>query len=172
VGGTPAYKLVRKDIQFELKPVEVEVHSLELRRLDGNTAEILVRCSAGTYIRSIAHDLGEVLGCGALLSDLRRVQIGEFRVEDAMTIQELEELGRVGEISKAVVNGGMLLPHVPAEHYGHEVIVQIRHGSDFHASPFVIPPGTPLIKALDCSGELVAIAEMTIPNVYHPKIVL
>jgi tRNA pseudouridine55 synthase len=66
----------------------------------------------------------------------------------------------------------MLLPHLPAEHYGDEVILQIRNGRDFHASPFVIPPGTPLIKALDSSGELLAIAEMTIPNVYHPKIVL
>ncbi len=87
VGGTPAYKLVRKDIPFELKPVEVEVHSLELRRFEKGVAEILVRCSAGTYIRSIAHDLGQALGCGALLSELRRVQIGEFRVEDAMTLE-------------------------------------------------------------------------------------
>ena len=65
-------------------------------------AEILVRCSAGTYIRSIAHDLGQALGCGALLSELRRVQISEFRVEDAMTIEQLEELGSVRELSKAV----------------------------------------------------------------------
>jgi tRNA pseudouridine55 synthase len=172
VGGTPAYKLVRKEIQFELKPVEVEVHSLELRRFEGDVAEILVRCSAGTYIRSIAHDVGQVLGCGALLSDLRRVQISEFRVEEAMTVEQLEELGRTGQLSRAVVKAGMLLPHLPAEHYGDEVILQIRNGRDFHASPFVIPPGTPLIKALDSSGELVAIAEMTIPNVYHPKIVL
>src|SRR5690242_10494667 len=58
VGGIPAYKLARRDIEFELKPVQVHVHSLELRRFEGVVAEILVRCSAGTYIRSIAHNLG------------------------------------------------------------------------------------------------------------------
>ncbi|MFL6448577.1 MAG: tRNA pseudouridine(55) synthase TruB [Bryobacteraceae bacterium] len=172
IGGTPAYKLVRKDIQFELKPVQVEVHSLELRSFENNVAEILVRCSAGTYIRSIAHYLGQSLGCGAILSALRRLQISEFRVQDAMSVEVLEDLARTGELPKAVVKGGMLLPHLPSEHFGDEVIVQMRNGRDFHASPFVIPPGTPLIKALDCSGELVAIAEMTIPNLYHPKIVL
>src|SRR3954447_21586029 len=57
VKGTPAYKLVRREIEFELKPVEVRVHLLELRHFEGKTAEILVRCSGGTYIRSIAHDL-------------------------------------------------------------------------------------------------------------------
>jgi tRNA pseudouridine55 synthase len=172
VKGTPAYKLFRRDIEFELKPVEVEVHSLELRRFANGEAEILVRCSAGTYIRSIAHDLGQALGCGALLSQLRRVQISEFRVEDAMSIEQIEELGTSGLLSRAVIKGSMLLPGLPSEHHPDEVIQQIRQGRDFHASPFVIPRGTPLIKALDRSGELVAIGEMTIPGVYHPKIVL
>jgi tRNA pseudouridine55 synthase len=172
VRGTPAYKLVRQEIEFELKPVEVQVHSLELRRFEGEMAEILVRCSAGTYIRSIAHDLGQALGCGALLSELRRLQIGEYGVEDAMTLEQLEELGKAGQLSQILLKGTMLLPELPGEHYPDETIVQIRQGRDFHASPFVIPSGTPIIKALDSSGELVAIAEMTIPNVYHPKIVL
>ena len=172
VKGTPAYKLFRRDIQFELKPVEVEVHSLELRGLDSGQAEILVRCSAGTYIRSIAHDLGQALGCGGLLSQLRRVQISDFRVENAMSLEQIEALANAGQLSEAVTKGSMLLPDLPAEHYPDEVIQHVRQGRDFHASPFVIPPGTPLIKALDRSGDLVAIGEMTIPGVYHPKIVL
>lgn len=172
VHGTPAYKLARKDIQFELKPVEVEVQRLELRNVEPDCAEILVRCSAGTYIRSIAHDWGQALGCGALLSELRRVQISEFPVEDAMTLEQLEDLARTDRLSDAVQKSGLLLPHLPSEHYADEAVVQIRQGRDFHASPFVIPAGTPLIKALDSLGELVAIAEMTIPNTYHPKIVL
>ena len=172
VRGTPAYKLARKDMEFELKPVEVEVQSLELRNVEPGFAEVLVRCSAGTYIRSIAHDLGQHLGCGALLSELRRVRISNFQVEDSMTLEQLEELARVGKLSEAVQRSSFLLPDLPAEHYPDEAVVQIRQGRDFHASPFVIPPGAPLIKALDSSGELVAIAEMTIPNTYHPKIVL
>jgi tRNA pseudouridine55 synthase len=172
VRGTPAYKLARKEMPFELKPVEVEVQSLELRQLEPGSAEILVRCSAGTYIRSIAHDLGQVLGCGALLSELRRVQISEFRVEDSMTIKQLEDLAREEKLPEAVQKSSLLLPDLPSEHYPDEIVMQIRQGRDFHASPFVIPSGSPLIKALDSSGELVAIAEMTIPNTYHPKIVL
>jgi tRNA pseudouridine55 synthase len=172
VRGTPAYKLARKDVQFELKPVEVQVQSLELRQLNAGAAEILVRCSAGTYIRSIAHDLGQVLGCGALLSQLRRVQISEFRVEESKTVEQLEDLARVGRLSEAVQRPSLLLPDLPSEHYRDEIVVQIRQGREFHASPFVIPSGSPLMKALDSSGELVAIAEMTIPNTYHPKIVL
>jgi tRNA pseudouridine55 synthase len=112
------------------------------------------------------------LGCGALLSELRRLQIGDYGVEDAMTLEQLEELGKAGQLSQILLKGTMLLPELPGEHYPDETIVQIRQGRDFHASPFVIPSGTPIIKALDSSGELVAIAEMTIPNVYHPKIVL
>jgi tRNA pseudouridine55 synthase len=172
VNGTPAYKLVRREIEFELKPVEVHVHSLELRCFEGNVLEILVRCSAGTYIRSIAHDLGQALGCGALLSGLRRLQIGSYSVEDALTMDQVEELGKAGQLSEALLSGPKLLPELPAEYYSDEVVAQIRQGRDFHASPFVIPPGTPLIRALSSSSEMVAIGEMTIPNVYHPKIVL
>lgn len=172
VNGVRAYKLAREQVRFDLTPVEVNVQALELRAVQGNTAEILVRCSAGTYIRSIAHDLGKALGCGGLLSSLRRVQISDLRVEDANTMEELEELRKGNQLSEAVVQQGMLLPHLPAEHYGDDVVRQIRQGRDFHASPFVIPSGTPLIRALDFSGELVAIGEVTIPNLYHPKIVL
>ena len=77
-----------------------------------------------------------------------------------MTLEQLEELGRSGQLSKLLIQGSMLLPELPAEHYPDETMVQIRQGRDFHASPFVIPSGAPLIKALNSSGELVAIAEM------------
>jgi tRNA U55 pseudouridine synthase TruB len=113
-----------------------------------------------------------VLGCGALLSQLRRVQISEFRVEESMTVEQLEDLARVGRLSEAVQASSLLLPGLPSEYYRDEIVVQIRQGREFHASPFVIPSGSPLVKALDSSGGLVAIAEMTIPNTYHPKIVL
>ena len=78
VAGTPAYRLARKHIAVELEPVEVQVFALDLGEFDGTTARICVRCSAGTYLRGIAHDVGRELGCGAFLTALRRTVSGEF----------------------------------------------------------------------------------------------
>ena len=94
VNGVAAYKLARKRIPVDLKPVEVEVKRLEIQSLAPEMIELLVTCSAGTYIRSIAHDLGQQLGCGAVLSKLRRLQSGEFTLEQARTLEESLSLPR------------------------------------------------------------------------------
>ncbi len=78
IRGVAAYKLARRDQVVELAPVNVEIHSLELLRVSGDMVELRVHCSSGTYIRSLAHDLGQVLGCGAHLTVLRRTRSGEF----------------------------------------------------------------------------------------------
>ena len=83
IGGVPAYKLARKNLPVELKPVEVTISSIELVSLEGCEARLLVACSAGTYLRSIAHDLGMKLGCGAFLKTLCRRKSGEFTLEQA-----------------------------------------------------------------------------------------
>ena len=172
VKGVPAYKLVRQNIEFELKPVEVTIQQLELQRVELPKLQVLVRSSAGVYIRSIAHDLGKALGCGAILSSLRRLKVGDFSVDDARSIEQLESLVKENRLAEAIIPQGELLPHIPAEHFSSEVEVQIRQGRDFRSSPFVIPSGAPLIRALNRSGDLVAMAEITLPNLYHPKVVL
>jgi tRNA pseudouridine55 synthase len=83
VDGIPAYRLARRKIAVELEPVEVHVYELELLEFDGATARIRVRCSAGTYLRSIAHEVGQRLGCGAFLAALRRTSSGDFKGEQA-----------------------------------------------------------------------------------------
>ena len=98
IAGTPAYRLARKHIAVELEPVEVQVFALDLLEFDGATARICVRCSAGTYVRGIAHDVGRVLGCGAFLTALRRTASGEFTESQARTLEALEELAREGRI--------------------------------------------------------------------------
>src|SRR5579863_4641251 len=89
IGGRPAYLLARKQQPAELKPVPVEVYSLELVRVEGSQAEVRVHCSAGTYLRSIAHEAGQALGCGAFLESLRRTASGDFKIEAAHTLEEL-----------------------------------------------------------------------------------
>ncbi|HMF77804.1 MAG TPA: tRNA pseudouridine(55) synthase TruB [Bryobacteraceae bacterium] len=172
INGVAAYKLVRKQISVELPAVEIEVKRLEVTNLSVDKMEIVVTCSSGGYIRSIAHDLGQRLGCGALLSRLRRTQAGEFRIENARTLDALIDLAAAGRLPEAVTPAAAMLTHVPAEHFDARVETQIRQGRDFRTSPFVVPAGTPLVKALSYSGELIAIGQLKIPNLYHPGTVL
>jgi len=172
IKGVPAYKLARKRIPVDLRPVDVEIKRLDIQNFSGSHLEILVTCSAGTYIRSLAHDLGRILGCGAVLGALRRTEVGCYRVEQARTLDQLNELACLGRLSDAIIPAASLLPEIPAEHFDPAVEAQIRQGRDFRTSPFVVPPGAPLVKALSKSGELIAIGELRIPNIYHPGTVL
>jgi len=172
VHGTPAYRLARKNIEVALPPVKVTIHSLELVRCEGPDAEILVQCSAGTYLRSIAHDLGAALGCGAFLQALRRTASGGFTLEQARTIPALEELARQGRLAEALIPAGELLPEFPSEVVDAVTAGQIRQGRDFRVSPFRVRAGAKYVKALSAAGELIAIGEAKLPHVYHPVLVL
>jgi tRNA pseudouridine55 synthase len=172
IGGVPAYKLARRQMPVDLKPVEVEVKRLEVRGISQGKISALIQCSSGTYIRSIAHDLGQRLGCGALLSALRRVQVGEFSLDQARTMEELRELAASDRLSEVVIPPAALLRYMPAAYFDSAEEARIRSGNDFRTSPFVVPPGAPLVKALSHSGDLIAIGELKIPNLYHPGTVL
>jgi tRNA pseudouridine55 synthase len=172
VGGTPAHRLVRRNIPVELKPVEVTVHSLELLECAGSEARVVVHCSAGTYLRSIAHDLGQALGCGGYLKALVRTQSGEFTLEQARSIEELEALARENRLAEALIPARRLLPEFPAETVDQVTAGQIRQGRDFRVSPFRVRQGARYVKALAQDGELIAIGEARLPNLYHPIIVL
>jgi tRNA pseudouridine55 synthase len=172
IGGTPAYKLARKNLPVELKPVEVTVHSMELAGLEGTDAHLIVRCSAGTYLRSIAHDLGKMLGCGAFVQQLRRTASGEFTLNQARPLGELEQLAQEGRLEEVLIPTAQLLPNFPSETVDLVTAGQIRQGREFRVSPFRARPGTRYVKAVTQQGDLVAIGEMKLPNVYHPFLVL
>ncbi len=172
VAGERAYKLARNNVSFELKPVEVTISDLRLLSFEAGSVSLEVTCSSGTYIRSIAHDLGQRLGCGALLSNLRRTRVGGFSIDNSHTLDSLTMLAAEGRLAEAIIPSGTLLPHIPGQYVDAATETQIRQGRDFRTSPFVVPPGTPLVKALSYGDELVAIGELRIPNVYHPSTVL
>lgn len=172
IAGTPAYKLARRNIEVELKPVEVTVHSLELLGCEGDEARLRVHCSGGTYLRSIAHDLGRSIGCGAFLSKLRRTRSGDFLIEQAETLEQLEGRSREGTLDQVLIPASRLLPGFPAETVDAITAGQIRQGRDFRVSPFRIQRGAPFVKALDPDGALLAIGELKLPNLYHPMMVL
>ncbi|MFL6352401.1 MAG: tRNA pseudouridine(55) synthase TruB [Bryobacteraceae bacterium] len=172
VHGVAAYKLVRKQIPVDLRAVEVAVKRLEVESIEPGKIELVVTCSSGTYIRSLAHDLGQQLGCGAVLSKLRRIQSGEFTIKQARTLDEFGQLAEADQLCDAVIPPARLLPQFPAEYFDSRIEAQIRQGRDFRTSPFVVPPGAQFVKALSHSGELIAIGELIIPNFYHPATVL
>lgn len=172
IGGIPAYKLARANKPVELASVAVEVFSLELLRVEGSTAEIRVECSAGTYVRSIAHDLGVALGCGAHLQTLRRTASGEFRLAQSRTLEQLAELAAEDRFREALVPGSELLEDLPLEQVDAATAAFIRQGREFRTSPFRGLREAPLIKAVGPDGDLIAIGQIRLPNLYHPVLVL
>jgi tRNA pseudouridine55 synthase len=171
IAGVPAYKLARKNLPVILNAVEVNIRELRVLHVTSPRVSLRVTCSAGTYIRSLAHDLGQRLGCGGILTELRRTRVGCFDVQDAYSLDQLADLASEDRLSQAVIPSRSLLPQIPGQYVDVLTETQIRQGRDFRTSPFVIRPGTPRVKVLSENGELIAIGELKIPNVYHPSAV-
>jgi len=172
IAGRPAYEMARKQQPVDLKAADVEVYSLDVLRMEGCEAEVRVHCSAGTYLRSIAHEAGQALGCGAFLKSLRRTASGDFKIEAARTLEQLAALAEAGSFEEAVIPAAELLPQFPAEMVDALTAGQIRNGRDFRISPFHVRPGGRFVKAVTPEGQLVAIGEARLPHLYHPVLVL
>ena len=172
INGVPAYKLVRQQKPVVLEPVDIEVFRLEIQGIEGADLMVEMECSAGTYVRSIAHELGQLMGCGAYVQELRRTLSGEFSLDQARTLEELEALAVEGRFHEAMLQGEKLLPAFPSEAVDLLTEAQIRQGRDFRTSPFRISQDSRYVKAMSQSGELVAIGEQKLPNLYHPILVI
>lgn len=172
IAGRRAYELARKDIAVELPPSPVHVYELTVLAIAGSEVTLRAHCSGGTYMRSIAHDLGQALGCGAHLTQLRRLASGEFEIAQARTLAQLEALAAEERLIDAIVPPSQLLPKLPSVFVDDITVAQIRNGRNFSASPFRAQPGAKYVKAVTGRDELVAIGEATLPNVYHPVVVL
>lgn len=179
VGGMRAYELARQNKPFQLEPVEVEVYALELLSFDAARAHFAVECSGGTYVRSLAHDIGQRLGCGAHLDGLRRTTVAEFTLDRAVTLEALEEAVREQKVADCIIPLEALLPDCP------ELIVRgrdeksVRHGHKFElAQPERFGRGTgreqavSVLKIMNPEHRLIAIARHVSGSIYHPDLVL
>lgn len=171
IQGRPAYALARQHVPVELKPVPVTVFELTALSIEGPLLEVRVHCSAGTYLRAIAHELGQELGCGAFLEGLRRTQSGPFDIRQARTLEELAALAGSGQLEQALIPAARLLPDFPTEYVDELTEGHIRQGRDFRVSPFRQLGNARYVKAVSSSGELIAIGEARLPNVFHPVLV-
>ncbi len=103
IHGRPAHELARKNKPVKLEPIEVEVYEFRLTGIEGPVARFSVECGAGTYIRSLAHDLGKLHGSGAHLAEITRTAVGEFTLDHAVPLAELAEEAKSGKISARVI---------------------------------------------------------------------
>jgi len=123
-------------------------------------------------MRSVAHDLGRLHGSGAHLLELRRTASGEFEIAHARSIAQLESLAAEERLWDALVPAASMVPGFPSIFVDDVTAAHIRNGRNFPASPFRSQPASRHIKAVTARGELVAIGEAVLPNLYHPIVVL
>jgi tRNA pseudouridine55 synthase len=130
--GKPLYKLAHQGLEVERKPRRVHIHELTLVSLNGNELAFRVHCSKGTYIRTLAEDIGEVLGCGAHLSALRRTGVGPFSIEDAVSLDQVrvlaEEEGALEALDQFLLPVDQALAHWPAVQLTENSAYYIRQG--------------------------------------------
>lgn len=172
VAGRRAYELARKSVEVELEPVKVHVYELTLLEVRGPDVRLRAHCAGGTYLRSIAHELGQEVGCGAHLQELRRLASGEFEIAQSRSIAQLESLAAEERLLDALVPAAQMLPGFPDVFVDELTVGQIRQGRNFPASPFRMQTASRYVKAITRQGDLVAIGEAVLPNLYHPVVVL
>lgn len=189
IKGRPAYELARKKQPVELKAVEVELFEYRLMEIEGSIARFVIECSSGTYIRSLAHEMGQKLGCGAHLAEITRTAVGEFSLEQAIKLEELAEATRAGKFADCLIPLENLLPSFPRVNVLPVIEKRVRHGSKFNISVAQIqsgrvepPPGAtteldggdpkiPRLRVFSQQEKLIAIAEAVVPRTYQPIVV-
>ena len=128
VGGRKAYEMARKGEEVELEPRIIQVHHLEVLEWALPEVVVDVHCSSGTYVRSLANDLGEILGCGAYLVGLRRTKSGRFSLRDAVPLRKLQEAFRDGSWYQYLIPAAEALGDWPAVELDPDEVQDVRHG--------------------------------------------
>jgi tRNA pseudouridine55 synthase len=174
VNGQRAYQLARKSKPVDLKPVTVTVRRLDWRGREGDRVFLTVTASPGFYVRALARDLGDALGCGAHLAGLRRTASGPFSVDAAIPLSTAEAAGR--EIASKVISSADALPHLPAVSVNAPGLRRVVHGNvvgpEHLENSWVAALGqAAAVRILDDAGRLVAVARPR-GGALHPVVVL
>jgi tRNA pseudouridine55 synthase len=178
IHGVPAYKLARKHKEVVLKPVQVEIKEFEILAVEACRARFRARVASGTYMRSVAHEMGQRLVCGAHLESLRRTAVAEFKLEDAHTLKELEDAARQdaanegsnkGSIASLFLHPRTLLPDLPSVAVDEPTAARIRSGRTVNLPEL---SRARQVKVFYGQRELIAIATRVAGTLFHARIVL
>jgi tRNA pseudouridine55 synthase len=199
IAGTRSYKLAREALRADkgaLNPepsavaarpavASVTAHAIDILRYEGVLVAVHVHCTAGFYVRALAHDLGERLGVGAHLAELRRTRSGDVTLDDAVSLEELEDpmTGRATAI-RAMIPLERMLPTIPACRLTVDGVRRAIHGRDLGPADFVdsctpdadgsaAATAAGRVRLIDPDGALVGVAESSaVSGLLHPAIVL
>ena len=169
IDGVPAYKLARKGEEVELKAKEVEIKELEITGWDGACATFKSWVSSGTYLRSLAHDIGSTLGVGAHLSGLSRTAVREFVLEDSHTLEDLELAAQAGTLQDLCLHPRLVLPEFPAVMSPLGSIARLKNGGAVNLPEF---SKATTVRVFGGQRELIAIAKRVAGTLFQPKVVL
>jgi tRNA pseudouridine55 synthase len=173
IGGDRSYVHARAGKPLRSPAVTVTTHLLELLAFEPPTARLRVRCSAGFYVRSLAHDLGETLGTGAILEHLVRTEAAGFRLTDAVAFETLVRETRP-ELRRLVLSMETLLTELPAVVLSQEGLTWARQGRDLGPAQMqgLIHPAPPLARLFGPDARLVGLAEPSkTPGLLHPSVI-
>ncbi len=160
VGGRKAYEMARKGEEVELEPRKITVHHLEVLEWTPPEVVIDVHCSSGTYVRSLANDLGKKLGCGAYLVGLRRTKSGKFTLRDATPLRKLQEAFNAGNWYQFLIPAAEALGDWPSVELNPDEVEGVRHGHRVKAKE--ADTVNEKVRGISTQGELVALMELTI----------
>jgi tRNA pseudouridine55 synthase len=175
IGGVPAHKLARAGKPVEVKPARIVIHRFDLLSLDGpspteQSAHFEMQVSAGGYVRSVAHELGQMAGCGAHLATLRRTQAGAFTLAHSISLDELKSLAATpAEIELRLPHPRTLLPEMPSVTVDEQAAGRIRNGMQVNLPDFSTAP---LIKVFATPTDLLAIVKRIAGTLMQPIVVL
>jgi len=158
--GVPLYKLARKGEPFQKPARQVRIYRLEILEIALPLVRFEVSCSAGTYIRTLCSDIGKILGCGGHLKNLRRTACSGYTIADAITISDLEELARSGDVARQLTGMAEALPDMVSFQADKSLTDKIKYGmmitiADVPSSCLL--PGENLVKIIDENNRLLSI---------------
>lgn len=170
IGGVPAHKLARAGKPVEVKAVPVTIHRFVLTALSDETASFEMSISAGGYVRSVAHELGQMAGCGAHLASLRRTRAGAFTLADAISVEQLKALAGDEEAVRALLrHPRTFLPEMPTVTVDEQTAGRLRNGMQVNLPEF---SQAALVKVFTGPTEMLAICRRIAGTLMQPVMVL